>query len=181
MDIRVFQRVTHHTPHTTPHTHHTTTQDTTYHNNTTTTPHDNRDRERQRQTETKSEEKREERREKREERREERREKREERREKREEIHFQCGGAWPFFVHGVLCLVKPVDARAKQCQVRFILDFSAPWQVNSFLISANYLFYAVAVFKKKKYFLVTQLQFSKFSELFNYAATVFCFSGINSA
>ena len=35
-----------------------------------------------------------------------REEKREERREK---IHFQCGGAWPFFVDVVLCLVHPVN------------------------------------------------------------------------
>ena len=39
---------------------------------------------------------------------EETKEKREERREK---IHFQCGGAWPFLVGVVLCLVKPVNAR----------------------------------------------------------------------
>ena len=45
---------------------------------------------------------------------------------RREKIHFQCGGAWPFFVDGVLFLVNPVCARlvlAKQCQVRFIFDF----------------------------------------------------------
>ena len=63
---------------------------------------------------------------------------------------------------------------AKQCQVRFILDFSASWPVNSFLISANYLFYAVTAFNL--YFLnylLMQLQFRKFSELFSYAATVF--------
>ena len=27
-----------------------------------------------------------------------------------------------------------------------LISFSVPWQVNSFLISANYLFYAVTVF-----------------------------------
>ena len=40
-----------------------------------------------------------------------RQEQREERRVKREKIHFQCGGAWPFLVDGVLCLVHPVNAR----------------------------------------------------------------------
>ena len=56
--------------------------------------------------------------------------------ERTEKIHFQCGGAWPFFVDVVICLVKPVKRPipwpAEQCQVRFILDFSAPWPVNSF-------------------------------------------------
>ena len=28
--------------------------------------------------------------------------------ERTEKIHFQCGGAWPFFVGVVICLVKPV-------------------------------------------------------------------------
>ena len=28
---------------------------------------------------------------------------------RREKIHFQCGGAWPFTVDGVLCLVNPVN------------------------------------------------------------------------
>ena len=28
--------------------------------------------------------------------------------ERTEKIHFQCGGAWPFFVDVVICLVKPV-------------------------------------------------------------------------
>ena len=44
----------------------------------------------------------------------------------------------------------------KQCQVRFILDFSAPWQVNSFSYLRN-IFYAVTV-----HFLVMQLQFQNF-------------------
>ena len=26
-------------------------------------------------------------------------------------LHFQCGGAWPFLVDGVLCLVRPVNDR----------------------------------------------------------------------
>ena len=38
------------------------------------------------------------------------REEREER-EKREKIHFQCGGALPFLVDVVLCLVHPVNDR----------------------------------------------------------------------
>ena len=111
--------------HTTPHRTHTTPQHktqhtTTHHNNTTTAPHDSRERQRQRETETDRE--------------------REEKR--REKIHFQCGGAWPFFVHGVLCLVKPVNARFLSLlnSVKYdssLISFSAPWQVNSFLISAN--------------------------------------------
>ena len=40
-----------------------------------------------------------------------RQEQREERRVKREKIHFQYGGAWPFFVDAVICLVNPVCAR----------------------------------------------------------------------
>ena len=79
--------------------------------------------------------------------REKRREKREERREKREE---------------------------RRDSSRFILGFSASWPVNSFLISANYLFYAVAVFKIYLFFGYA-VTVSKFSELFNYAATVFFF------
>ena len=46
-------------------------------------------------------------------RREEERRRQENRREgeRREKIRFQCGGAWPFLIDGVLCLVKPVNAR----------------------------------------------------------------------
>ena len=44
-----------------------------------------------------------------------RQEQREERRVKREKIHFQCGGAWPFFVDGVLGFVHSVNARVLAC------------------------------------------------------------------
>ena len=77
-----------------------------------------------------------------------RHEKREERREK---IHFQCGGAWPFLVDVVLCLVLPVSDRFFSLLNRVkcdcsLMSFIAPWQVNSFFISPNYFIYAVAVF-----------------------------------
>ena len=83
-----------HTTHTTPQ--HKTQHTTTHHNNTTTTPHENRDRQAETERETEkedgdTEEKR-----------------REKRRERRGKIHFQCGGAWPFLVVVVLCLVHPV-------------------------------------------------------------------------
>ena len=71
--------------------------------------------------------------------------------ERGETIHFQCGGAWPFFVDGVLFLVNPVCAR-DLCLLNSVkydsslISFSASWQVNNFLISANYLFYAGTVF-----------------------------------
>ena len=58
-----------------------------------------------------------------------------------------------------------------------LIFFSAPWQVNSFLISANYLFCAVTVF----HFFGYAVTVSNFSELFSYAATVFFFARINSA
>ena len=51
-----------------------------------------------------------------------------------------------------------------------LISFSAPLQVNSFLISANYLFYAVTVFF---FFFGYAVTVSNFSELFSYAATVF--------
>ena len=110
VDTRVFQRVTHHTPYTTPQ--HKTQHTTTHHNNSTTTPHDNRDRE----TETDRD-----------------RERDRDRQKQRE----KSGGAWPFFVHGVLCLVKPVNARFLSLlnSVKYdssLISFSAPWQVNSF-------------------------------------------------
>ena len=114
VDTRAFQCVTHHTPHNNHtqqhHTqqHHTTTQDTTHHNNTTT----NTSR-KQRQTETERD-------------RERRRRQKEKRREK---IHFQCGGAWLFFV----------DLNRVNCDSSFI-SFSASWPVNSFyFLRINFL------------------------------------------
>ena len=84
-----FQRVTHRThTHTTPQ--HKTQHTTTHTNNTTTTLHENRDRQRQRERET---------------------EKEDGDRKSREERKRQCGGAWPFLVDGVLCLVNPVNDR----------------------------------------------------------------------
>ena len=57
--------------------------------------------------------------------------------------------------------------------VRFNLDFSAPWLVNSFfLLSANWFFYAVTVLFIIIFF-DCAVTVSIFSELFVYAATVF--------
>ena len=108
VDTRVFQRVTHHTPHTTHHTtHNNTTHNNTTHNNTrhnTPQQHDHntsrkqRQRERQRKkTETEKE-------------------------KRREKIHFQCGGAWLFFVDSSF------------------ISFSASWPVNSFFIICELIF-----------------------------------------
>ena len=84
---------------------------------------------------------------------------------------FSGGGAWPFSVDGVLCLVKPVNARVLSLLNRVKYDssfisFSALWQFNSFLISANY-------FSIQLNFFGYAVTGSKFSELFSYAATVF--------
>ena len=79
----------HNTAHTTQTTHHTTTQDTTPHG----------DRQRQTETETEGEEGTNEKTT--------RQEQREERRVKREKIHFQCGGAWPFFIGVVIFRLIP--------------------------------------------------------------------------
>ena len=118
----VFFSVSHHTttPHT-PHRPHTTPRHKTQHHTET-----DRDRQRQTETETEGEEWTKEKTN--------RQEQREERRVKREKIHFQCGGAWPFFVGVVIFQLIPF---AEQCQVKFIFDFSALWPVNSFSISAN--------------------------------------------
>ena len=63
---------------------------------------------------------------------------------RRETIPFQCGGAWPFFVDGVLFRCFSLLNSVKyDCS---LISFSASWPVNSFLLSANYLFPAVTVF-----------------------------------
>ena len=77
----------------------------------------------------------------------------------------------------MLCLVEPVNARFLSLLNSVKYESSLAGQ--QFLISANYLFCAVTVFIFSK-FLVMQLQFQNFSELFSYAAKVF-FVGINSA
>ena len=100
-----------HTPHTTPQQHdHNTTRKT------------EREREREREKEDRD------------------RERREDEREEdkiREKIHFQCGGAWPFFVDGVLCLVHPVNDLVFSLlnKVKYdcsLISFSASWQVDFF-------------------------------------------------
>ena len=60
-----------------------------------------------------------------------------EREERRQMINFQCGGAWPFLVDGVLCLVHPVNHRVFSLLHGVMYDssltsFSATWPVNSF-------------------------------------------------
>ena len=108
---------------------HTTHHTTTHHNNTTTTPH--RDRHRERDIERRGDE------------REEDKRIEERRREKRED---------PFSVWwcvAVFCWcsdfpVNSVCARdlslLNSVKYNSFLDFSAPWPVNSFLISANFFF-----------------------------------------
>ena len=87
-------------------------------------------------------------------------------------------------VHGrsllMECFVffKPVNARVLSLlnSVKYdssLISFSAPWQVNSFLISANYFSYAVTVFILKKIVFGFAGTVSKISELFSHAATVF--------
>ena len=61
---------------------------------------------------------------------------------KREKIHFQCGGAWPFFYWCSDFPVNSVCARDLSLlnSVKYdssVISFSVPWPVNSFLISAN--------------------------------------------
>ena len=135
---RGFQRVTH----------------TTHHSNTTTTPHRDRHRERQRQREKR--------------RRKRRRQENRRQDKRREKIHFQCGGAWPFFIDGVLCLVKPVNAHSLACQtvsstihLSFLsanLGRSTVFNFCELFILCSYSFH----------FLVMQLQFRNFP---NYLAT----------
>ena len=142
-----------HTSHTTPQ--HTTQHTTTHHNTPQQHDHNTSRKQRQRETETDRERRRRQREEKREERRSDTR---------REKIHFQCGGAWPFLVDVVLCLVHPVNDRVFSLLngVKYdcsVFSFSASWPVNSFFISANCLIRAVTVFN--------------FPKLFSGAATVF--------
>ena len=74
------------------------------------TPHGDRDRERRQKKRD----------------REKRRRKRRRQDKRREKIHFQCGGAWPFFIVGVLFLVNPV------CERDLCLLNSTSWPVNIF-------------------------------------------------
>ena len=115
--------------------------------NTTTTPHGDRHRERQRQRQRQRQRETEK----------EDRDNGEEGRmrrtqdNRREKIHFQCGGAWPFFIDGVLFLVNPVCAR----------DFSLLNSVKydcSLISFSSILFFEIFSFKKTNY-LVMQLQF----------------------
>ena len=110
-----------------------TRQDKTQHNTTqhNTTHHNTTRRQRQgKKTETKSEEGDES-------------EEDKTRKGRREKIHFQCGGAWPFLVDVLLCLVHPSMIESLACSMESsTISFSASWQVNRFLIQffLNYLF-----------------------------------------
>ena len=149
----VFQRFTH-TDHT-DHTDHTQTPQTphplphsTHHNNTTTTPHENRERDRDRQRQRHRERR--------------RRQKEKRREETREDSFF---GWWCM---AVFCwcsdfLGNSVCARDLSLLNSVKIDPSliscARWQVNSFLVSSNYLFCAVTVCS---FFFDMQLQFQNF-------------------
>ena len=153
---------THRTHTTTQDTTHTTTTDTTtHHNNTTTTPHGHRHRERQRQGDKRR-----------------RKRRRQENRGEMREIHFQCGGAWPFFVGEVICLVTPFNDRFLSLpnSVKYdssLTSFSASWPVNSFFLYLRKNYSIQLQFAVFLCFLGYAVTFSKFSELFSYAATVF--------
>ena len=104
---------------------------------------------------------------------------------RREKIHFQCGGAWPFFVDGVLFLVNPVCARdlCLLSSVKYdssLISFSASWPVNSFFNFCELII--LCSYSFQSYFLnyLLVLQFRIFSKLFSYVATVF-FARIISA
>ena len=89
-----------------PHTTHThiNTHNTTQHNTLRPQHHTTTERDRERETETETDRDRD---------RERDRDRQRQREQRREKIHFQCGGAWPFFffVDVVICLVNPVCAR----------------------------------------------------------------------
>ena len=101
----------------------------------------------------------------------------------REKIHVQCGGAWPFSVDGVLCLVHPVNARFLRLlnSVKYdcsLISFSAFWPVNSF--------YSLRINKSLQlqfavFFLVMQLQFQNFQNYSVMQLQIFFFAGINNS
>ena len=133
---------------TTQTTHHTTTQDTTPHG----------DRQRQTETDTEGEEETKEKTT--------RQEQREEREEWRErEIHFQCGGAWPFFDWCSDFLVNSVCARDLSLlnSVKYdssAISFSVLCPVNSFSKFLRIIFLcSVSVIFFFEIFLLMQLQF----------------------
>ena len=138
VDTRGFFSVSHTTHHTAHHTAHTTTTTQPQHNHTETETETDRDR--QRQTETEKEDRDRERREdgRGETRQEKRRQKKTRHDKRREKIHFQCGGAWPFFCLCSDFLVNSVCVRDLSLlnSVKYessLISFSAPWQVNSFI------------------------------------------------
>ena len=124
-------------PHTTPHKPRTPTR-----NNTRRQRQTDRDRQRQRKkTGTEREEKTEE--DRQDKRREDKKKTRQDKR--REKIHFQCGGARPFFVDVVLCLVHPVNARFLSLvnSVKYdssLISFQCPLAGQQFLIICELIF-----------------------------------------
>ena len=175
MDTRGFSAChTRHTKNTTITTQHNTTHlNTTQHNTTqhnTTQQHDHNTTRRQRQRQTETDRDRERRQGQREKRRRKRRDKtREEKtkedktgQEKREDS-FSVWWCMAVFCWCSDFLVNPICAR-DLCLLNSVkydsslISFSAPWQVISFLISTNYLFYAVKVFS----LFVMQIQFQFF-------------------
>ena len=119
------------------HTKHTTTTNNTTTTTTHTTQHTTSHGDRQRETEKEGRERRgDERGETRQNNRRQKKTGQHEREDRRQKINFQCGGAWPFLVDGVLCLVHPVNHRVFSLLHRFKYDcsliLSASWPVNSF-------------------------------------------------
>ena len=89
------------------------------------------------------------------------------------------GGAWPFLVDVVLCLVHPVNDRVFSMlnRVKYdcsLISFSASWAVNSFFNFCelfNPWSYSLQFHFLK--FVVMQLQFLNLPKLLSYAATDF--------
>ena len=133
---------THHTAHTPQHNHNTTTTQTQHNHNTTRRQTEtDRDRERRQGQSEKR------RRKRRDTTREEKTKEYKTRQEKREDS-FSVWWCMAVFCWCSDFLVNSVCARDLSLlnSVKYdssLISFSAPWQVNSFLISANYLFYAV--------------------------------------
>ena len=90
----------------------------------------------------------------------------------KQKIHFQCGGAGPFSVDGMLCLVNSGCARVFSLlnRVKYdcsLISFSASWHLNSF-----FNFCELFILCSCSFHFLNSL-FQNFSELFRCAATVF--------
>ena len=86
---------------------------------------------------------------------------------------------WPFFVHGVLCLVKPVNARVLSLLNSVKYDsslISVPLGRSTVFFICELIFlcsYSFQFFFFFDFFFAYAVTVSNFSELFIYAATVF--------